>query len=448
MGISFPGISAPQQAAPRRSQLDGLAELLLAVTQARQDIALKKEGLALERQRTDASVAESGERAKASAAQRAEEKRKREIEDLKLDAASKAAVLYQKGLSTPGGLTPQVINALRLEAAKDKKAAPYILDELDEFVKDGEGALAQHAERVTAQSNQNVATSTEAERITVGKSAPAVQKAQLDAAGAQLKAATQQLDASKATIRSMAINSWLNTPGSTIGQFRKDYSIQGMLGSLPDNTVSPAQKEGATISESQRTTLLGARQMLAAEALLTPAIAKAGSVSLASQYRRTTKSESIEAVLNTFSDPTQKAIVRSQLGFLGGYILVMSGKAANEGEIIRSARGFLEGYGDTDPASLQNAKFLRQSMMSSAFAVSQNLILPEDATKESLTLAKAMKMAPETIAFLTKMHTDALARSANQNTAVNPTAATVRGIRNEVFGDSTARTRPKPFPPR
>ena len=62
MGISFAPISAPQLAPQKRSDLDGLAELLLAITQSRTQREQFREQMALQRQQEERAAAESGER--------------------------------------------------------------------------------------------------------------------------------------------------------------------------------------------------------------------------------------------------------------------------------------------------------------------------------------------------------------------------------------------------
>lgn len=441
--LSFPQLSP---VAPRPQEDDGSRELLtllLNVQQQRRQNAFQREELDRARRESDERLAASQENRAASKEQREQAKLAFEQGQRTLDASDTVANELASLLGT-NRWTPEAQSAARVRLIQQNpKLANEINVAFDSQVQAHEKSRVDTAQRIKAEAEAREAVALETPKITIGKRQPQVQQA-------QLSAAHQQLAASQATIRSMAISRWLETPGATWRTFREDFSLPP--GIMADDAVSPAAvpQAGDKLTEAQRTSLLAARQMLASEALLTPAVEQAGSVTLKSQLRRTTKSATVDAFLNTFSDPTQRTIVRAQLGFMGGYILTMSGKAATDAEVLRSVRAMLEGYGDNDAASLQNARFLRQSMMSGAFAVSQNQTTPFDAMNESLAIAKAMKMPQATVAFLQKMRDEAAARAEQPGASLNPAVTRVDQLLNEAFPDSTARrtARPKPFPPR
>ena len=406
MGISFAPISAPQLAPQKRSDLDGLAELLLAVSQARQDIALKKQGLELERQRTEASVAESGERVTASAAQRAEEKRKREIEDAKIAGADRAALLYQGLLSTPGGVTPQAINAAKLEAAKDRKLAPYILDELDDFIKDGEAALAQHATRRVDDVRMRVSEGTEPEQVA---------KIKADASTAQTQAKNAVVEFDLNRVRKSIADAQLafdptraSIAASVMGNgapLGTAFRIAGMKNTtgLPDDYVLPSELTGKQ-SDAQRR----AEGLLSGFRLARQQATAIGPVPLTfvNSVRARTKGDgliggTIASFANVISSDQQQRLFNAYNTMSQMWRFHVSGAASALGEASQLMQLIAPLTGDSPEAVLGKAQLQNtiEESMSRVVGAEWN---PQQAVDHLISVAKANKMDKKTLDALQK----------------------------------------------
>ena len=402
MGISFAPISAPQLAPQKRSDLDGLAELLLAVTQARQDIAIKKQGLELERQRTEASVAESGERVTASAAQRAEEKRKREIEDAKIAGADAAAVIYQGMLSAPGGITPQTINAAKLAAMSNpahKKIAPYVLDELDDFIKDGEGALAQHAQRLTNERAERVGKATETDQVTKIQTDAKNAIVELDLNRVRKSIADAQLafDPTRASIAASVMGN-----GATLGAAFRIAGMKNTTG-LPDDYVLPSEATGKQTDATRR-----ASGLLSAFRDARRNATSVGPVPLTfvNSLRARSKGDgfvggTIASASNLISSDKQQTLLNAYSTMAQMWRFHVSGAASALGEASQLMQLVAPLVGDKPTTVLQKTQ-LQNAIEESMSKVTGAEWSPKEAADHVLSAARANKMDAKVIAALQK----------------------------------------------
>lgn len=399
MGISFAPISAPQQVVRKRSDLDGLAELLLAVTQARHDIAFKREGLDLERQRTEASIAEGAARTASSKLDRKKKERELEVDLLKTEAADVAATIYQGMLSDPKGITPQAINEAKratLSNPAHKKIAPYVLDELDDFIKDGEAALAQHATRRADDVRMRVSEGTEPEQVS---------KIKADASTAQTQAKNALVELDLNRVRKSIEEARLRfdpqrvgTAASIIGNGAPAgtaFRIAGvpLPAGVDPNYVLPNEALGKQ-SDAQRR----AEGLLSGFRLARQQATAIGPVPLTfvNSVRARTKGDgliggTIASFANTISSENQQRLFNAYNTMAQMWRFHVSGAASALGEAAQLMQLIAPLTGDSPNATLGKAQLQNaiEESMSRVVGAEWN---PQQAVDHLISVAKANKM--------------------------------------------------------
>lgn len=250
MGISFPVGSPPQQAAPRRSSVDGLAELMLALTQARTQRSQFREQMALQKQQEERAATESGERIKLSKEEAARQKaeadriaRQDEADDIIGNAIP--GVLTLNG----GKPTLQDFENLRAEQiAKYPKLAGELNNAYNKQVGELQTAAKNTLDRSRAEVQLDVETNTKDARITSAKND--AERSGVELVNSRLDQQIKRADVAGMPRMLAAVTAWRESGGKPWKQFAKQFQVPVFRGGLkPDDVHTPPASAGDQAGE-------------------------------------------------------------------------------------------------------------------------------------------------------------------------------------------------------
>src|SRR3990167_3135344 len=230
--ISFPNI-APRQLVQRDSPLAGLGEFLLTLSNNRKQLALERERLDLEKQRTASGL-------EVDKLSRDKTKREMELREKKFSAAEIAERYVHEALLTPG-MTPEKLGTLRVRMIQEnKKLGPFVSAAFDERFDTSQKLLQGIAQRRTAESSAAVATATQPERIKAPKVSLQVAEQQLRSAEVTHQIEVLRRDRDPARVNGAAA---LWQMGGTWGRARKTFGLAP--GGIADDEIAPTTPDAA-----------------------------------------------------------------------------------------------------------------------------------------------------------------------------------------------------------
>lgn len=269
MGISFPVGSPPQQAAPRKSDLDGLAELLMAVTQNRRQLALSREQLELQKQEFEQRKLEGGVRVEGAQLENA--KKKRELEDADNQTKAEEAANDAIGVFLmQGDSSPEAISKMRVSLITDprhKKYAARLDNALTTGLRNTESLKAGIAERITKEVGAGVAVATKDDTIAGIKAS--TEKAITDAQRAGVELRTSRVNETLAKMSLTHDPARMNTfqryleLGQPAGQAARLARVSLPPGITPDYTLDGAGGKGG--ADKQKAEALGSQARMGLE---------------------------------------------------------------------------------------------------------------------------------------------------------------------------------------
>lgn len=357
--INFPTIQAPQVVAPKRSDLDGFAEFLAALSAQRDERAVRREQLDMQRRQ----LANSETKDKF---QMEQDKRKLEQDEL-LIQADEAAERYAREITTDPGADENTISAVLARAvSENKKIAPFISKAIMQQVQQQQQTLASVAQRKAAQSgavtagvNADVATATKDDRIAAGKLEDEVVAAQLTAANHAAEAsrlgailARDQINLDPA--RRSQISQFM-AAGKTLGEAYRAVGRTVPAGADPNFRLDAGDEGGAAGAAARKQKGLAAQAQLGVETLRA-----AGSIPLsvgADIFRVALAKEGVlgagaRALANKSLTPAERQTVQGYMLLGQAYMVHVTGATATntQSQVFMNT---IVAFASDDPKTIQ-----------------------------------------------------------------------------------------------
>lgn len=355
--FSFPDVTP--RTTPQRNELDDFAQLLLGVHKMQQDFAVQKEGLDLERRRTEQSE-ETG------AAQRKQINAELDERQADIDART-LATHYLPMVLAPGGATLENLATQRVrlleEAGKDKKRNLGVraLKAFDEAIADAEKARGQMALRRTSEVAADVAEKTHAAQVEAGNLDPKVKKAQLEEAdaGLQLRRIQTKLENLRlAGFDAARINSMYAgmDMGLTIGESAR---IQGITlpPDIDPNMRKPVPSADGGVHERQMNTYANVLDLANSQ------LNELGNKGLnaAAYANLATNSITADYLTNVVMSDEQRSLLSAYSLFLQPFNRMMAGGNASDLDLANARRTLVTRASDSEATRIQK-QLLRNAL--------------------------------------------------------------------------------------
>ena len=356
MGISFGAVSPPQQAAPRRSQADGLAELLLAITQSRTQREQFRERMALERQQEERAAAESGERVKLTKEQAAREKAKFEQEEREKEADDIVANAVPGLLTIKGGKPePSDFENLRARLIAEK---PKLGGELNNAFNKQVGELQNFAksylDREKSELDLRVGKATEASTI-----ARAKDEAKRSAILTRTAAIQERVAAAEERLgpgNRNGIISDMRLTGKPLGVIRRIYGV-GPIDGVSDNATFD-QLSGAKDADDDA---MANNLRVAVEALKSLKDPGLGKAALTQLTTATIAKFPVDIFTDPYMSDDQKSAVPLYATIAQGLNRLVNGARGSDLDFANARRTVT--IKDTDPPKVREQKFLMMTLL-------------------------------------------------------------------------------------
>lgn len=356
MGISFPGISAPQQVQQKRSDLDGLAELLVAVTQNRRQLALSREQLELQKQEFEQRKLEAGPRVEG--AKLDNDKKKRELEFAENSQKAQEAANDAIGVFLmKGDKSPEAISNLRVSLIQDprhKKYAALLDDALTTGLANTVKLETDIAQRQSAVVDAEVKTTTKPDEI---------KRIQADARRATTLARTADVQERIARAEEKlgpgnrnGIISDMRLTGKPLGVIRRIYGVGPIEGVPDDATADNLSGKKNADDDAMANNLRVAVEAL--KSLKDPGLGKAALTQL-------TTASFLKLPVDIFTDPLmsddQKASVPLYATIAQGLNRLVNGARGSDLDFANARRAIT--IKDNDPTQVREQKFLMMELL-------------------------------------------------------------------------------------
>lgn len=356
MGISFPGISAPQQVSQRKSDLDGLAELLLAVTAQRRQLAMRREELDLQKQEFEQRKLEGGTRVEG--ARLDNERKKRELEDA--DNLQKAREVVNDAIGTflmKGDRSPKAISELRVSLIQDPKHKKYsrlVDEELTKALSNTEKLESDIATRITQQTEADVKTQTKDSEIT--RIRADARRAVTLARTAEVQERIARAEERLGPGQRVGILEDMQRSGQTLGIVRRIRGVGPIEGLSDDMTF--AQLSGKADAEADA---MANNMRVAVEALKTLKDPSLGKAALTQLTTASIFKLPVDIFTDRFMSDDQKAAVPLYATIAQGLNRLVNGARGSDLDFMNARRAIA--IKDTDPKKVREQKFLMMTLL-------------------------------------------------------------------------------------
>lgn len=399
MGISFPTVAPPQAAPQRRSDLDGLAELLLAVTQQRRQLAMQREELNMRKQEFEQRKLEGGVRMEGAKLENEQKRKEIELAETQQKAREIVTDALPR-LLMKESYTDADVSALRVELLQqNKKIAPYVDEAFSLALKNTEQAKAALVERAMRESQGRVQAQTEATQVQRAKTEAQNAIVELDLNRVRKAIADAQLAFDPQRI---AIATSVMGNGANAGTAFRLAGVPLPAGIDP-NYVLPSELTGKQTDQTRR-----AEGLLAGFRLARQQATAIGPVPLTfiNSVRARTKGDgliggTIASFANVISSDNQQKLFNAYNTMSQMWRFHVSGAASALGEASQLMQLIAPLTGDKPETVLQKAQLQNaiEESMSRVVGAEWN---PQQAVDHLISVAKANKMDKKTIDMLQK----------------------------------------------
>lgn len=353
--ISFPTISPPQ-VVQRRSQLDDLPQLILALAQHRESVANAHAQLELERQRTEDQLANSTENRAASKEERARAQAEHEHKLKVYQAHDIVANALPGVLTAPGDFTQNAEAARVKLIQQNKQLAPFINDAFNSQLGDIARTRTAIAERRKAEAEAPVAEKTAGARIKAAQNA--ADQSDVDLATSRLTNTLKSLEVQGFDAQKLAVaNDFARTSGLPWGIVRKQFGLPSIKGGLEDTFTFPEAKTAASGQLEQ-----AANQLRLANDGIN-ALGNKG-LSVAS-YASLSAGAWTSGAINALSSRDQQELAAAYSQFIAPIQAVLVKGAASDKDVQRMQRAYVTL--DSDDRTVRAQKALVRTALAESF---------------------------------------------------------------------------------